>query len=89
MDLEIKMTTFYKIGVGCFSVIFLMGFLNFFIRFSLTNIFDKISTIGSLTFNVALILVFRTLLKQNKVDESSSSDLKELVEDFTNAQNVS
>jgi len=79
MDLNIDMETFYKVGIGAFSVIFLMGLINFFIFFQTANIFSKISSIAQLIFNIALILVFRMLLG---TVENEGGDMGELLEEF-------
>ena len=74
------MKDFYKIGMVAFSIIFLMGFINFFIQFSTTNIFSKISTGAQLIFTFCLILVFKMLLKTVSIE--GGSDIEEAMQEF-------
>ena len=81
--MEIKMSTFYKVGIACFSIIFLMGLINFAIYFNVNNVFSKISSLATLVFNFVLILVFKTLLGSvAQAEGSGSEELKELMEGF-------
>lgn len=75
--MEINTRTFYKVGVWCFLIIFLMGLLNFFIYFPITNIFSKISQVANLVFQGALVGFFRYLLKTTP-KELKSEEIDEL-----------
>lgn len=62
--IEIDLRKFYKIGVGCFSIITLMNLIGLVLRFNSLLWYDITSRIASTIFNFALIGLFFWLLRQ-------------------------
>ena len=83
---EINPRVFYNVGIACFSTIFLMGLINFFIFFGERNIFGHIGSLASLLFNLALVGFFY-YLRKNQMGGSPAEyqkELNEALEDFEN-----
>jgi len=79
MKPEIDIKTFYNIGIFCFGVIGLMALFTLIINWETTQIFGKISSFASITFNVALVLFFNYLRNQlPKIDEKDMPKPEEL-----------
>ena len=61
-----SMEIFYKAGIVCFSIIALMGFIMLIQGWAYTSIFQKISSIASVSFQSMLAFLFFWLSQQNK-----------------------
>lgn len=79
---ELSQKTFLKVGIFCFGVSSLAGIANFAIYASTTNVFSKVQSGASIFFNVALCILFYSMLKGTpKVSkgEVSSREIEELL----------
>jgi len=87
IDLPLKL--FYKVGIFCFSVMFIASIGNMVLTFDAMNFYNKIYTFGSLIFNFMLVWLFVTMYNNAPpVDNSSdldSEELEELIGGFENA----
>ena len=75
---------FYKSGIACFSIVAVCSIINFFIFYSLGNIFSHIASIASIVFNCVLVGFFYYLLKSQTTDlpVEKTESLSEALEEF-------
>lgn len=79
---ELSQRTFLKVGIFCFGVSSLAGIANFAIYASTTNVFSKVQSGAGIFFNIALCLLFYSMLKgMPKVSQGdvSSVEIEELL----------
>ena len=76
---------FYKIGIGCFLIIAIASFANFFIFYDqYLNILAKISSLASIFFNFTLAGFFYYLLKTqtSNLPGDTREDVDEAIREF-------
>lgn len=69
---------FYGLGIICWSVIVLMGIINFFLFFEQTYLTTKIANLFNLFFNIGIIGLFITLRKQTGFKQTTIQEFEEL-----------
>jgi len=87
MDITPKL--FAKVGIVCFSVIFLASLGGLATTWGVSTNWARMSSIASLVFNFVLVLFFGTMLKNappdNPEDVLDVKELDELTGSFENA----
>lgn len=81
--IEITPKRFYITGIICFSIIAVFNIANFIAFFSATNFFSKMSSLGGIVFNIALVGFFFFLLRQEPAMEevAASDDIEEIIKE--------
>lgn len=82
MKLEISIETFYKVGMFSFTIIALMAIINFYLYWSVNNLFSKISGIASIIFDIALVFMFNYLRNMSNPEietVAESEDIDEIM----------
>ena len=82
--LQFSPDQFYKVGMICFGVIALMGFFNLANGWYGLTIYSRISSMGSITLNIALVLFFNYLYHQVKPEKNmlSSEEISKVIENL-------
>ena len=77
---QINLYQFYKMGMICFGVVAVASSYSLYSNWLFLNIGARISSMGSITFNICLILFFNWLYNQLPTKEQASNmpDEKEL-----------
>ena len=70
MKKELDESSFYMIGIIAFSIVALFSFLNILVYPDHYTLLTKISSLGQIVFNLALIFFFWTLRKRLNINSS-------------------
>lgn len=84
-DIQINPETFFKVVLGCFSVIGIANLISLILSWETTILWGKVASIGGIIFNVAMILLFNHLLSiaEPKVEtEYGGDDIDDLLEEI-------
>lgn len=82
--IEITPERFYAMGILCFSLIALANLGSYFMNLRLYSVFNHVSSIASLVFNVVLVFFFYYLYSSQKIEEDTSEDIEEIMEQIKN-----
>lgn len=83
MKLEISPETFYMVGIASFSIIGLMAIINLVLAWRVSNFYSKSSSIASIIFDFALVLMFNYIrgMSSPQVDNlAESDDIDDIIE---------
>jgi len=86
-NLNIKLTTFYKVGIFCFLIVGIGNSYSLINHWAILDIGATTSSIFSIIFNFALVLFFNYLRKSappelGNGDMPSEKELNEFIEDL-------
>lgn len=85
--MEIKQETFFLVGAWCFGIVALMTGLTLYYTWYNKLIFQRISDMANIFFNVVLVLFFLTLYKQSKpqISVNEENEIKQIIEEVKKA----
>lgn len=78
MNLEMQPKTLFLVGIWCFLIIAIMNSLSLMFNWEIINIFNKISAIAGIFFNLALVGSF--LYLRNQVSEQFTESTSEVMQ---------
>lgn len=84
-DLQISQEMFFKVGMGCFSLIAIANIATLIIFWNITHFMAKLSGIGGIIFNIALVLFFNYLLNMSKPqiqEQYASDDVQSIIKEI-------
>lgn len=86
--IQIDPKMFYKVGIGCFSIITICAIINFFVFISRQNIFSILASLGNIVFDLALVGFFIYLYRgfNSQLPQDTAQDLNDALKEFTNGE---